>query len=68
MKTYKLNVMGRAWGGFDGETEYTLTHDQAKALVQSKNPKPFCGDFESIACWTLQEVETVKFRRVMAHG
>jgi hypothetical protein len=68
MKTYKLYVMGSAWGGFDAEREYKLSWQQAQALVLSRDPKLLCGDFESITCWTLQEVETVESRTVMAHG
>lgn len=43
-----LHVTGWAWGGFEGEMEYTITAEQAENLKELHDVERIAGDFDGV--------------------
>ena len=54
--SYRVFLIGRAWGGFDGTYSYTFAHNPSESEV-----KAAAGDFESVEDFETQEVRTIYY-------
>ena len=48
---YRVNLLGRTWGGFDGAYTYTFDEPPTAANIRSK-----AGDFESITDYSVTAI------------
>jgi hypothetical protein len=57
--TYRVDLIGWAWGGFKGTYEYTFDHEPSAKEIRSR-----AGDFESIEDYQV----TAEIRTQLADG
>lgn len=67
MVEYWLAVKGRAWGGFNAETQHRIS--EAEALhMNDRFAKWKAGDFEYLTEWKVYRKETTVMIEEIAHG
>lgn len=63
-----LHVTGRAWGGFEGEMQYTITAEQADDLNELQDVERIAGDFDEVRTASLVRCKVTREYTVQTIG